>query len=184
MCWSGDTEVHRVCGWLLRQLDTSAKLKRKACRMFDFPLPEASTSAQPTAIISLKTHMITVNICWFQVIASITYAWRSHSHVFLKGQHFLLLVNFIWMVPLVHGQVEWIMPGMNPISLTTKVDLGQKWPLLGLWDGVLDPSSHSSEEAILPSGCRPLEIYLLEFLSGLFNHQEKTEWKKPTCRRS
>lgn len=83
-----------------------------------------------------------------------------------------------------HGQVDWIMPGMNPISLTTKVDLGQKWPLLGLWDGVLEPSSHFSEEAILPSGCRPLEIYLLEFLSGLFNHQEKTEWKKPTCRRS
>lgn len=31
------------------------------------------------------------------------------------------------------------------------------------------------EEAILPSGCRPLEIYLLEFLAGLFYHWEKTE---------
>lgn len=126
MCWSGDTEVHRVCGWLLRQLDTSAKLKREACRMFDFPLPEASTSAQPTAIISLKTHMITVNICWFQVIASITYAWRSYSHVFLKGQHFLLLVNFIWMVPLVHGMGRWIESCQAWILFP--------WPLRLIWD--------------------------------------------------
>lgn len=138
-----------VYGWLLRQLDTSAKLERKAHRMSDFPFPEASTSAQPTAIISLKTHMISVNICWFLVIASITYVWRPYSHVFLKGQHFPFLVNFIWMVPLVHGMGRWIE------SCQTWVPF--PWPLRLIWDKqslawalrwVLVPSSHFSRRKL------------------------------------
>ena len=64
------------------------------------------------------------------------------------------------------------MPDMSPVPLTTKVDLGQTVPCLGFEMGAGPEFSFLKEEASLPSGCRPLEIYLLDFLAGLFYHQE------------
>lgn len=126
VCWPEGPEVHPWTWLTPRQLDAAAKLERKVSRMFEFPFPEASASAEPTVIINLKTHMITVNICWFRFIGSITFAWRPYSHIFLKEKHFLLSVNLIWMSHPIPDMCRWIESCLSWVLFP--------WPLGLIWD--------------------------------------------------